>query len=102
MKDALITGRTEEFGRLLHEGWTLKKDFSDKVSNPSIDRLYDGAMTLGCLGGKLLGAGGGGYLLMYTPLSLRKEVSKDLEAGGGKIVPFTFELRGVETWRVVA
>jgi D-glycero-alpha-D-manno-heptose-7-phosphate kinase len=101
IKDALITGRTEEFGRLLDEGWTLKKEFSEKISNPRIDRFYDDAMALGCLGGKLLGAGGGGYLLMYTPLGLRREVSRVLEASGGKIVPFTFDLRGVQTWRVI-
>jgi D-glycero-alpha-D-manno-heptose-7-phosphate kinase len=102
MKDALITGRTEDFGRLLHEGWTLKKEFSEKISNPHIDKLYEEAMSVGCLGGKLLGAGGGGYLLIYTPLSLRREVSRSLEAQGGKLVPFTFERRGVENWRVEA
>lgn len=100
MRDSLVQGMTTEFGRLLHEGWMLKKEFSEKITNPHIDRLYDEAISRGCLGGKLLGAGGGGYLLIYSPLKLRKVVARSLEDIGGKIVPFNFELRGVQNWRV--
>ncbi|MFW3146202.1 MAG: GHMP kinase [Thermoplasmatota archaeon] len=99
-KNALILGNTEEFGRLLHEGWTLKKEFSTKMTNPKIDLLYNRARELGALGGKLLGAGGGGYLLLYVPFSNRKDISREMEKNGGKIVPFNFEFSGVRTWRV--
>jgi len=100
MKNCLILGETEEFGRLLHEGWVLKKEFSDKMSNEAIDRLYEGAMGTGALGGKLLGAGGGGYLLLYIPFFRKRDMARKLEGLGGKIVPFNFEFSGVRTWVV--
>ena len=99
MKNSLITGEIEDFGRLLHEGWMLKKEFSEHVTNPSIDKLYDSAMSLGALGGKLLGAGGGGYLLFFIPFFKRREVARTLEDSGGKIVPFNFEFNGARAWK---
>ena len=55
------------FGTLLHESWNVKKKLSSNISNLSIDRMYNDAMKAGALGGKLLGAGGGGYMLFYVP-----------------------------------
>lgn len=100
MKNAIITGETNEFGRLLHEGWELKKEFSGHMTNPVIDGLYDTAREMGAVGGKLLGAGGGGYLLMFVPFHKRREISRRLEEMGGKIVPFTFEFSGCRTWTI--
>jgi len=100
MKNALITGETSDFGRLLHEGWELKKEFSGQMTNPVIDGLYGCARDLGAIGGKLLGAGGGGYLLLFVPFDRKKEVSRKLEEKGGKIVPFNFEFNGCRTWTV--
>jgi D-glycero-alpha-D-manno-heptose-7-phosphate kinase len=56
----------ESFGRLMHEGWLLKRALSDKVSNPEVDALYESAREAGAIGGKLLGAGGGGFLLIFA------------------------------------
>ena len=85
-----------EFGKLLDEGWRYKKSLSDKVSMPVIDQIYDAALKAGAIGGKILGAGGGGFLLLFAPSENQprvKEQLKDLihvpirfENAGSKIV----------------
>lgn len=95
-----------ELGRLLHEGWLLKRELSASVSNRTIDELYEAALHAGALGGKLLGAGGGGFLLLFVPPERQaavRERLKDLiavafrfDTGGSKIVvyePNDFERR---------
>lgn len=86
----------EEFGRLLNETWQIKKSLSDKITNPEIDAMYEKAIKAGALGGKLLGAGGGGFMLLCIPQdkqeSVRQalqdflEVSFHLENGGSQII----------------
>ena len=66
-KELLEKGALDEFGRLLHEGWRLKKSLASRISNPGIDRLYERARQAGAIGGKITGAGGGGFLLLYCP-----------------------------------
>lgn len=66
--DALL----RDFGAMMHEGWMIKRQLSSKVSNPEIDALYDHARAQGALGGKLCGAGGGGFLLMIVPPEARE------------------------------
>lgn len=74
MKKMAVTGRTllergqiDQFGALMHEAWLLKKQLASKVSNSAIDALYDSAIEAGALGGKITGAGGGGFLMLYCP-----------------------------------
>lgn len=98
MKDALLTGQLNEFGRLLDDGWEAKKRMSTKITNPQIDMLYQSAKSAGALGGKLLGAGGGGFLLIYCPYNVRHEVARRLEAAGGQLTDWVFELRGAQSW----
>jgi len=69
----------DELGRLLHEGWMLKRGLSSGVSNSQIDELYRAARDAGALGGKLLGAGGGGFLLLYVPPERREAVRERLK-----------------------
>lgn len=64
----------KDFGRMMHEGWLVKKSLSSRITLPDIDELYDRAMAHGALGGKLCGAGGGGFLLMVVPQEKRKRV----------------------------
>lgn len=87
----------DQLGQLLHEGWMLKRELSQAVSNKKIDELYEAALSAGALGGKLLGAGGGGFLLLYAPPEAQASVRerlKDLVAvnfrfdGGSKIVVY--------------
>lgn len=62
----------EDFGRLLHEGWQIKRSLTQRITNPSIDEIYEAGISAGALGGKLLGAGGGGFMLFYVPPERRQ------------------------------
>jgi len=68
----------DAFGELLHEGWTLKRKLSKSISNPTIDGYYVTALQCGAIGGKILGAGGGGFLLLYVPEERQEEVKDAL------------------------
>ena len=98
MKDELLKGNLHSFGKLLDYGWQSKKKMSSKISNPQIDQLYEEALKGGALGGKLLGAGGGGYLLLYCPYNVRHKVAARMEAAGGQLADWNFELRGAQSW----
>ena len=98
MKDELLKGNLHNFGRLLDYGWESKKRMSSKITNPQIDMLYDEAKKAGALGGKLLGAGGGGFLLVYCPYNVKHQVARRLEAAGGQLMDWNFELRGAQSW----
>ena len=100
MKNALLLGKLNEFGLLLHEGWGCKKRFSNKVTDTRIDELYEVARQNGAIGGKLLGAGGGGYLLFLCEFDKWHIVAEKLEKAGGKVVSFAFDLRGMQSWEV--
>lgn len=100
MKNALLLGQIDEFGTLLHQGWQSKKRFSTRITDPNIDKLYDVARQNGALGGKLLGAGGGGYLLLLCEFDKRHILARKLEEHGGKVVNFAFEFNGLQTWKV--
>ena len=82
----------EEVGRLLHQGWLCKRSLSDKVSTPEIDHLYEEAMRAGAVGGKILGAGGGGFLLLFVRPELQSNVRERLKHLIH--VPFEFENSG--------
>lgn len=86
------TSDLDELGRLLDEGWTLKRRLSDRVSTPHIDALYDAARRAGAVGGKLLGAGGGGFLLLFVHPEDRPKIRAALP--NLLEVPFRFETSG--------
>ncbi|MCX7708731.1 MAG: GHMP kinase [Clostridia bacterium] len=98
MKRELLRGNLNHFGSLLNDCWENKKRLSSKISNPEIDTLYEEALKQGALGGKLLGAGGGGYLLVYCPYSKKHLVARRLEELGGQITDWNFELDGMQSW----
>ncbi len=83
---------SKEFGKLLHEQWQIKKKLSNKISNKKIDDLYDQAINHGAIGGKLLGAGNGGFILFYVEKNKRKKFLKKFN----KLlhVPFRFDFTG--------
>jgi D-glycero-alpha-D-manno-heptose-7-phosphate kinase len=80
------------FGELLHEAWQAKRSLSSMVSNDSVDELYQHALTGGAIGGKLTGAGGGGFFLLFVPPSKQSKVKEALR--GLIHVPFKFEFSG--------
>jgi D-glycero-alpha-D-manno-heptose-7-phosphate kinase len=100
MKDALVQRNLDDLGRLLHEAWQNKKKMASQITNSSIDTLYEAALKSGAIGGKLLGAGGGGYLLLYCAFDRKHAVAAELERLGGQLVEFTFERHGLQTWEV--
>jgi D-glycero-alpha-D-manno-heptose-7-phosphate kinase len=100
MKNTILLDKVDDFGQLLHEAWCAKKKFSVKVTNPNIDELYEVARRNGAIGGKLLGAGGGGYLLLLCEFDKRHIMAEKLEKAGGKIANFTFDLQGIQSWEV--
>mgnify|MGYP005832218305 CR=1 FL=1 len=93
---ALEAGEFDEFGSLLHRGWEFKKTLASRVTNGSIDAIYESARKAGALGGKITGAGGGGFLLLYCPQHRQDEVRKalrdlpelpfNLERDGSKVI----------------
>jgi len=91
--DVLRSGRDlDDFGRLLHEAWQLKRSLGARVSNAHVEAIYEAARSAGALGGKLLGAGGGGFLVLYVPLAAQRAVRERLH--GLLHVPFRFESSG--------
>jgi len=100
MKNALLQRRVDDFGMLLHEAWLHKKKMASQITNDHIDLLYETARKHGTLGGKVLGAGGGGYLLLYCEFDKKHIVAAELEKIGGQVVEFTFDHYGLQTWNV--
>jgi D-glycero-alpha-D-manno-heptose-7-phosphate kinase len=92
MEAYLLAGELEAFGRCLHRGWELKKNLASKISNTHIDALYQSALEAGALGGKIVGAGGGGFLLLYCPQAKQGAVRQALSHL--RELPFRFEHHG--------
>ncbi len=92
LRDALTSNQLEEFGKSLHEAWMLKKTLVSSISNDQINDWYETALRNGALGGKLLGAGGGGFLLFYAPQELHRNIIEALP--GMQHTPFRMEPQG--------
>lgn len=89
---ALVCGDLDEFGRMLDRAWRLKRDINIDVTTSQIDQAYEAALQAGALGGKLLGAGGGGFLLLYVPPEKQSRVREALRKF--REIPFRFEAEG--------
>jgi D-glycero-alpha-D-manno-heptose-7-phosphate kinase len=98
MKRALLVGDLCEFGELLHLAWESKRQMAKGITNPSIDELYDAALKAGALGGKMNGAGGGGFMMFVCDPLRRYAVQEALRKAGGQLVNLTFVEPGVRTW----
>ncbi|HLW60028.1 MAG TPA: hypothetical protein VKV57_08900 [bacterium] len=100
MKRALLRGKIDEMGEMLHAGWELKKRFSALITSPWIDEVYEEARKHGALGGKLLGAGGGGHMLFFCPKSGKHELASHLARFDLNVIPFSFDPDGLTVWEV--
>ena len=100
MRNDLLRGRLRQFGQSLDKAWRFKRQFSEKISSSRLDQIYAGAKSNGAIGGKLLGAGGGGFFLFYAPPYRKHQLITHLEDSGLKIRPFRFEPQGLQAWTV--
>jgi D-glycero-alpha-D-manno-heptose-7-phosphate kinase len=100
MKNAMLRRELGEFGELLHQEWVHKKRISTKISGTQLDMLYDTAREYGALGGKVTGAGGGGYMLLYCRPGTKANIAEKLKELGCSITEFSLESLGLQTWRV--
>jgi D-glycero-alpha-D-manno-heptose-7-phosphate kinase len=95
-RDSLLAGEVDEIGHLLHQSWVLKKQLASQISNGRLDEIYDTARRAGALGGKITGAGGGGFLILYCPHDRQQAVREalhdlqelpfQLERDGSKVI----------------
>jgi len=96
MREALDTSDLGRFGKLLDESWKIKKKVSSRISNPRINEIYDAALARGALGGKVTGAGGGGFLLLYCEKQKQDSVRAAMREFGLKEMKFHFDLAGTK------
>ncbi len=99
MKNVLLQRRLNEFGDLLDLSWQEKRRMSPKISTGYIDEAYEEARKAGAMGGKVTGAGGGGYMLFYCRFDRKHKVAEALTRLGGTVTEFAFEFDGLATWR---
>ena len=100
MKEALLKGRLHEFGEILDFGFDQKRRMAANISNGSLDQIYNAAKKAGATGGKISGAGGGGFMIFYCPGNCRYNVMETLEKFGGQSKPYQFTKNGLNTWTV--
>ncbi|HEX6779708.1 MAG TPA: hypothetical protein VF099_15990 [Ktedonobacterales bacterium] len=100
MKNALLRRELDNLGELLHREWQHKKMLSAKISNSRLDELYETAREYGALGGKITGAGGGGYMLLYCPADKKHAVATKLKELNCTMIDISLEPMGLQTWRV--
>jgi D-glycero-alpha-D-manno-heptose-7-phosphate kinase len=101
MKNSLLREELGNLGVALNTSWVNKKKMARNISNESIDKIYEIALNNGALGGKISGAGGGGFMFFYCPGNTRYNVSKALSnLGFGRTIPFEFCKKGLTTWTV--
>jgi D-glycero-alpha-D-manno-heptose-7-phosphate kinase len=98
LKNALLQGRLNDFGALLHDAWMNKKKMATQISDAHIDELYAAARKHGAVGGKISGAGGGGFMYFYCDSNRKHLLAERLERMGAQVVDFNFDLRGLQTW----
>lgn len=100
MRNHLLRGRLNDFGICLNKAWELKRSFSSKISNKFLDDIYNEAIQNGAVGGKLLGAGGGGYFLFYVSPFDRHKLLNWIKSKSLIATPFIFENNGLQSWTV--
>ena len=100
MKEALLKGRLDEIGEILDYGFKQKRLMAENISNSKIESIYDAAKAAGATGGKISGAGGGGFMIFYCPANTRYAVINSLNNFGGDVKKYSFTKYGLTTWTV--
>ncbi len=100
MKEALLKGKLDEIGKILDYGFAQKRLMAENISNSTIESIYDAAKTAGATGGKISGAGGGGFMIFYCPGNTRYAVINTLNNFGGEVKKYSFTKYGLTSWTV--
>lgn len=100
MKEAILKGDIDKTGEILDFGWRFKKQMASGISNKMIDEIYEKAMKAGATGGKISGAGGGGFMIFYCPGNNKFKVIDTLEKFGGLVKRYEFTTNGLSSWTV--
>ena len=100
MKEAILKGDVDGIGKILHYGWEHKKAMASGISNPMIEGIYDTAIKAGATGGKISGAGGGGFMIFYAPYNAKFKVIDTLNKLGGRVMKYNFTEYGLATWTI--
>ena len=98
MKEALLRGKLNDIGKILDFGFQQKRNMAHNISNNFIEEIYEAAKKSGATGGKISGAGGGGFMTFYCPLNTRYKVMETLNSFGGQVKPYQFTKSGLTTW----
>jgi D-glycero-alpha-D-manno-heptose-7-phosphate kinase len=98
MKEALLQGKLDEIGLILDYGFEQKRNMAANISNNNIEEVYTAAKAAGATGGKISGAGGGGFMIFYCPGNTRHAVIKTLNTFGGTVRDYSFTKYGLTTW----
>ena len=100
MKEALLKGKLNEFGEILDFGFQQKRKMAHNISNNSIEEIYMAAKAAGATGGKISGAGGGGFMIFYCPGNTNYAVKEALSKFGGEIKKYSFTKYGLTSWTI--
>jgi len=100
MKEALLKNELDKIGEIMNTGWMFKKQMAQGISNPYIEELYRAAKQAGATGGKISGAGGGGFMFFYCPGNSRYDVISKLQTYGGSVRSFQFTKSGLSSWTI--
>ena len=100
MKEALLMGKIDAIGEILDYGFQQKKDMASNISNEIIENIYQQVKKAGATGGKISGAGGGGFMIFYCPKNTKHKVIETLENLGGTIKQYSFTEHGLTTWTI--
>lgn len=100
MKEALLKGKLHEIGEILNFGFQQKRQMAEGISNPLMEEIYETAINAGATGGKISGAGGGGFMIFYCPGTTKHKVIRQLEKFGGRHRNYQFVEHGVKTWTI--
>lgn len=100
MKEALLKGRLHEIGEILDYGFQQKRQMAEGISNPLMEEIYEAAKSAGATGGKISGAGGGGFMIFYCPVNTKYKVIDRLAGFGGRHRNYQFTEHGLKTWTI--